>query len=127
MYDVEKLVSIVCECLEAETDCKKYNLEVRQKRGLSPDCTIWISSLDGSSAYRLGELSERRCRSGWILADICAMLDIDQDRLIAAVKSMQRWERHNGRYDREICLTCWMGADDKKRLARFLQCGGGGR
>ena len=52
-------------------------------------------------------------------ADICAMLDINQELLVAAVKSMQRKERHNGRWDNPN-YTCWMNEDDKKRLARFL-------
>ena len=54
-----------------------------------------------------------------ILSDICAMLDINQELLVAAVKSMQRKERHNGRWDNPN-YTCWMNEDDKKRLARFL-------
>lgn len=39
--------------------------------------------------------------------------------LCSAVKSMQRKERHNGRWDNPN-YTCWMNEDDKKRLARFL-------
>jgi len=119
MYDVEKLVSIVCELLDAGTEVKKYNVGLRKMKGLSPDVCLWIPSLDGSEAYRLGELSERYTRSSFILSDICDMLDIDSERLVAVVKSMQRWERHNGRWDHDN-LTCWMNASDKKRLARFL-------
>jgi len=120
MYDIEKLVTLVCEWLEAETDDKQYNLEFRRKKGYAPDANLWIPSLDGSTAYRMGELSERAARSSRILADICMMLDIDQDRLIAAVKSMQRKERHNGRWDNP-CLTQNMGDKDKEHLARFLR------
>ena len=76
-------------------------------------------SLNGSKAYRLGELSEKSGATGSILADICAMLNINQELLVAAVKSMQRKERHNGRWDNPN-YTCWMNEDDKKRLARFL-------
>lgn len=47
------------------------------------------------------------------------MLNINQELLVAAVKSMQRKERHNGRWDNPN-YTCWMNEDDKKRLARFL-------
>lgn len=75
--------------------------------------------LNGSKAYRLGELFEKSGATGSILADICAMLDINQELLVAAVKSMQRKERHNGRWDNPN-YTCWMNEDDKKRLARFL-------
>lgn len=90
MYDVEKLVSVVCDYLDAEADYKKYSLDVRKELGLAPDSTLWIPSLNGSKAYRLGELSEKSGATGSILADICAMLDINQELLVAAVKSMQR-------------------------------------
>lgn len=95
MYDVEKLVSVVCDYLDAEADYKKYSLDVRKELGLAPDSTLWIPSLNGSKAYRLGELSEKSGATGSILADICAMLNINQELLVAAVKSMQRKERHN--------------------------------
>lgn len=119
MYDVEKLVSIVCDYLDAEADYMKYSLDARKELGLAPDSTLWIPSLNGSKAYRLGELSEKSGATGSILADICAMLNINQELLMAAVKSMQRKERHNGRWDNPN-YTCWMNEDDKKRLARFL-------
>ncbi len=120
MYDVEKLIGIVCEWLYTEEEEKKYNLEVRKKKGYAPNANLWIPSLDGSTAYRLGELSERSTRSRMMLADICNMLDIDQDRLVAAVKSMQRKERHNGRWDNP-CLTQWIKDKDKERLSKFLR------
>lgn len=119
MYDVEKLVSIVCEYFEAVSDEEKYNLEVRKNKGYLPHTELWIPSLGGSEAYRLGELSGRTARTGRDLAVVCDMLDIDQDRLIAAVKSMLRKERHNGRWDNPN-LTCWMNHADKERLCRFL-------
>lgn len=89
MYDVEKLVSVVCDYLDAEADYKKYSLNVRKELELAPDSTLWIPSLNGSKAYRLGELSEKSGATGSILADICAMLDINQELLVATVKSMQ--------------------------------------
>lgn len=119
MYDVEKLVSIVCDYLDAEADYMKYSLDTRKELGLAPNSTLWIPFLNGSKAYRLGELFEKSGATGSILADICAMLDINQELLVAAVKSMQRKERHNGRWDNPN-YTCWMNEDDKKRLARFL-------
>ena len=122
MYDIEKLVGIVCDLLEAEEEVRRYNLEIRKAKGYMPDTMLWIPSLGGSEAYRLGELSGRSARSSRILADICAMLDIDQTLLIAAVKSMQRKERHNGRWDNKN-YTCWMNRGDKERLAKFLQIG----
>ena len=119
MYDVEKLVSLVCELFDAEAEGKKYNLEVRKNKGYSPDAYLWVSTLGGSEAYRLGELAERSRQIVWSLATVCDMLDINQDWLIAAVKSMLRKERHNGRWDNPN-LTCWMGREDKERLRRFL-------
>lgn len=122
MYDVEKLVSIVVEYLEAIEENKKYNMEVRKKKGYTPETCLWIPSLDGSTAYRLGELYAREQRLSFVLADICAMLDINQERLIAAVKSMQRKERHNGRWDNPN-LTCWMERVDKEHLLHYIQNG----
>lgn len=119
MYDVEKLASLVCEYFEAEEANKKYNLEVRESKGYLPDTCLWIPSLGGSEAYRLGELAERSRQLSWNLATVCDMLDINQTLLIAAVKSMLRKERHNGRWDNPN-YTCWMNYEDKARLANFL-------
>lgn len=66
MYDVEKLVSIVCDYLDAEADYMKYSLDARKELGLAPDSTLWIPSLNGSKAYRLGELSEKSGATGSI-------------------------------------------------------------
>jgi hypothetical protein len=51
-YDVEKLVSIVCDYLDAEADYMKYSLDARKELGLAPDSTLWIPSLNGSKAYK---------------------------------------------------------------------------
>ena len=75
MYDVEKLVSLVCELFDAEAEGKKYNLEVRKNKGYSPDACLWVSTLGGSEAYRLGELDERSRSAGvWLLSVICWIL-----------------------------------------------------
>lgn len=66
MYDVEKLVSIVCDYLDAEADYMKYSLDARKELGLASDSTLWIPSLNGSKAYRLGELSEKSGATGSI-------------------------------------------------------------
>lgn len=42
MYDVEKLVSIVCDYLDAEADYMKYSLDARKELGLAPDSTICV-------------------------------------------------------------------------------------
>ena len=119
MYDVEKLVGLVCDFFSAEEDYQKYILKVRKNDVCLSDGSIWIPFLGGSEACRLGELSGRREQASWDLATVCDMLDVDENRLIAAVKSMQRKERHNGRWDNPN-LTCWMGWEDKERLRRFL-------
>lgn len=121
MFDVEKLVSIVCEVLENENEMRKHNREIRRARGLDTTSCIWISLLDGSTAYRTGELSGQSAEGWRRLSDICDMLDIDRGALIAAVKSMQRWERHNGRWDRDTAVTCWMSNEDKKHLEKFIK------
>jgi len=123
MFDIEKLVSIVADVLEAEMEYQKYIRKLKEKKRISPDSCVWIPSLNGSESYDLGVLFERSERSGWILSDICAMLGIDQKLLIAVVKSMQRKERHNGRWDNP-CLTYSMRRNDKERLYKFLKAGG---
>ena len=73
MYDVEKLVSVVCDYLDAEADYMKYSLDVRKELGLAPDSTLWIPSLNGSKAYRLGELfeSQERPEAFWLTSAPC--------------------------------------------------------
>lgn len=127
MYDVEKLVSLVCELFDAEAEGKKYNLEVRKNKGYSPDAYLWVSTLGGSEAYRLGELAERSRQIGWSLATVCDMLDINQDWLIAAVKSMLRKERHNGRRWRGFSLSTFFFAlvVSKQQNQAVIRIGGG--
>ncbi len=119
MYNVEKLVSIVCELLDAQADEKAYNLKIQKDKGYVHDTCLWIPALGGSEAYWLGELTERSRQIGCNLATVCDMLDVDQNRLIAAVKSMRRKECHGGKWDNPD-LTCWMEREDKERLCRFL-------
>lgn len=102
MYDVEKLVSLVCELFDAEAEGKKYNLEVRKNKGYSPDAYLWVSTLGGSEAYRLGELAERSRQIGWSLATVCDMLDINQDGKAAEAPGRIRYERSDRRaYQRD--------------------------
>ncbi len=120
MFNVEQLVSIVVDTLEAEKEYRQNNVKIRQQKGLRLDSVIWIPTLDGSAAYDMGVSCEKADRTSSMLRDICVMLDIDQTKLIAAVKSMQRKERHNGRWDNP-CLTCNIGWNDKERLCKFLR------
>ncbi len=119
-FDAEKLISMVYELLESVADHKKYRLEVRAEMRLKPDASLWIPALDGATAYRLGEKSESEAVRWRMMQDMCDMLDIDMERLIAAVKSMRRKECHNGRWDNPD-LTYRMCKDDKDRLIRFLR------
>lgn len=124
-YDVEKLVGIVCDMLEAETADKEYNRKIRKEKGYPSHFSLWVPDLEGEKAYRLGKLTERCDRYGWMIRDVCVMLDVDQSLLIAAVKSMQRKEHRDRRW-RGLCLTCQMRDEDQKRLARFLSNDTGG-
>lgn len=121
MYDVDKLVSIVFDFFEAEEANKQYGLEVRKSKGYRRDAALWIPLLNGSEAFRLGELAERSRQTGWNLSTVCEMLDVDQERLISAVKSMQRWERSRWRWDCTVCLTGRaMEPADEVRFMRFI-------
>ena len=119
-FDAEKLISMVYELLESVADHKKYGLEVRAEMGLKPDASLWIPALDGATAYWLGEKSGSEAVRWRMMQDMCDMLGIDMERLIAAVKSMQRKECHGGKWDNP-CLTYRMYKDDKDRLIRFLR------
>ena len=119
MYDINVLMSAVDEAHEAEKDYREYARKVCKENDLAPDSTIWIPSLDGSTAYRLGELCERSTQKGYEIADICRILDIDQDLLIAVTKSIRRWEKnHAWRQDRviEIRKDNWEGICLQKYL-----------
>ncbi len=120
MFKIEELVSIAIDSLEAESECQKYNRQVRMERGMSPNSSLRIPSLNGSDGYQLGVVSECRDRSRYILINICNMLEIDYKRLIATVKSMRRKECHNGRGDNP-CLTRFIEQRDKEKLYKFLQ------
>lgn len=92
MYDINRLLVIVSDALNTELDMKEYCRKVRAEKDLSPDDTLWIPSLDGNTAHRLGELCERDTQKWTEVADICAILNINQNLLVAAVKAIRRWE-----------------------------------
>lgn len=85
-YDINYLAEVVNDALNEEEwfhVCTK-NLP----RGYIPD-------MDPASAHRLGELTER-VNGAWHTAAVaCKLLEVDQARLIAVVKSMNRNERRN--------------------------------
>ncbi len=122
MLDVEKLISIVTDVLEAKMEYEKFYRELRKEKRIPSGMCLWIPSLNGSEGYRLGELYERYYRSSLVLFDVCDVVGIDYKRLIAAAKSMQRKERCNWRWNASFsCLTCFVNQDDKERMCKFLQ------
>lgn len=66
MYDVEKLVSIVCDYLDAEADYMKYSLDARKERHNgrwdNPNYTCWMNEDDKKRLARF--LSNERGESG---------------------------------------------------------------
>lgn len=103
--NTEILINMVTEYFEVEAENKKYNIQVRKEKGLDKDATLWIPTLDGSTAYRLGELAER-CQIMWsALNRLCEIVDFDYSRLVSTVKSIRRWEEHGGKYDRIVHCT----------------------
>lgn len=120
MSKIMELIRIVSDALDTETSQREYNWEIRKKRGLPRDVVMDVQCLNGYEAYRIGELSER-CRMSWsMLSDICMLMDIDQNTLLAAVKSMRRWERHNGRWGREIYPTSCLSWEVMERMMKFI-------
>ena len=53
MYDVEKLVYIVCDYLEAEADYMKYILDEINELVLAAGYNLLIPSMNCSKSYRL--------------------------------------------------------------------------
>jgi len=118
MYDVKKVISIVFDALYAEQDMEEYCRELKIKEKIPVNETIWIPALEGSKAHRLGVLYERAGRMWREIADICSILNIDQNCLIASVKAMRRWEKHNGLYDRVLNVDSY--SENGACLVRFL-------
>lgn len=111
MYDMEILISIVYNFLDMAAKYKKYEIAMRRyAASASPTNIVYLGMLFGQ--YQHGY---------WALSDVCKLLDIDQKRLVSAVKSMLRWERSRSRWD---CKSWIMGINmkesDKERLAKYL-------
>lgn len=123
MNDINMCITIVSDivsdALNAEQDYLAYCRNIRKELGLGPNAEIWIPSLDGHKAFRLGELSEESSQKWHNVAVICKLLGIDQYRLIAAMKSIFRWEKNHGRYDRVVYVE--QNIDEGRRLIQFLR------
>ena len=118
MYDINMLITIADNALDAEHDYLTYCRDTRKELGLYPNAELWIPSLDGSKAFRLGELSERSTQKWSEVTEICNLLGIVLDRLISDTKSISRWEKDHGRYDRIVHIC--RDNDAGRRLAQFL-------
>lgn len=114
---IDILINVVSDALDANQAYLAFCRELRTKRGLLPNESIWIPSLSGSDAYRLGELCERESAKWSSVVQFCHLMGLEPDLLIATVKSINRWEAHNGLYDRSLCLQI-KGVKD--RVLRFL-------
>lgn len=117
---MSNLISIVADTLSSNEDYLAYCREIRENRGLTHDASIWIPNLDGSTAHRLGAKGEKTDQMYYSLANICSLMHFDQNALIACVKSMQRWEKHNGRWDRDISLFMQLSHRDAESMKRFI-------
>lgn len=114
---IDMLINVVSDALDANQEYLAFCRKLRKKHGLLSKESIWIPSLSGSDAYRLGELCKGES-AGWSnVGQICHLMGLDSDLLITTVKSIKRWEAHNGLYDRSLCLQI-KGVKD--RVLRFL-------
>lgn len=101
---IDILINVVSDAMEATQEYLAFCRDLRAKHKMSLGSTIWIPSLPGSEAHRLGELCERESARWASVTQICQLMELDQDFLIATVKSIKQWEAHNGLYDRNVCL-----------------------
>ena len=102
--NVDVLISMVNDMNEAERDYNECCRKIRLKYKIPAGSTIWIPSLSGSDAHLLGAACERAEERANSVAKVCHILSIDQDLLIATIKSLNRWENHKGFYDRHVYL-----------------------
>ena len=68
---IDMLINVVSDALDANRDYLAFCRELRTKRGLLPKESIWIPSLSGNDAHRLGELCERESAKWSGVAQIC--------------------------------------------------------
>lgn len=119
VYDINRLMGVVDEVLEAEKEYQKYCREIVADKGLPPKTSIWVPTLDGNKAHRLGELCERSTQKWTEIAEICSILDIDQKLLIAVTKSIRRLERNHWKYERLLSIE--KDNYDGIRMMQYLQ------
>ena len=101
---IDILINVVSDAMEATQEYRAFCRKLHTKHKMPLESTIWIPSLPGNDAYRLGELYERESARWASVTQICQLVGLDQDLLIATVKSIKRWEAHGGLYDRSLCL-----------------------
>lgn len=121
MFDIQKLIAIVTDALDDNAEMIRHNIQIRANMGLPKDALLWVPTMKGDVAYRTGELTERSSQNWRKICDICHFEDVDPERLISAVKSMQRWEKHNGRWDRKAWPTSILTLSDERRLVKYLK------
>lgn len=107
--DIVKLLDYTEEVLNTEAEMKLH------RRTLP--ALVWIPDLDGSAAYREGELDARSSEAWNGLATVCHILGLEEKELIAVAKSIRRWQIHGGKYDRLVYYK--PGTED--RIARYLK------
>ena len=83
-YDVNYLVQVVNDALSEE---EWYHAQTKDlPHG-------YIPSMKPEIAHRWGELTERLSGAWNAVSVACKLLNVDQDRLVSVVKSMNRYER----------------------------------
>ena len=108
--------------MEATQEYRAFCRKLHTKHKIPLESTIWIPSLPGNDAYRLGELYERESARWASVTQICQLVGLDQDLLIATVKSIKRWEAHGGLYDRSLCLQITAVRERVPRSLRDKNC-----
>ena len=87
---IDILINVVSDAMEATQEYLAFCRDLRAKHKMSLGSTIWIPSLPGSEAHRLGELCERESARWASVTQICQLMELDQDFLIATVKSIKQ-------------------------------------
>ena len=87
---IENLCFEYFETVEAR-ELKARELRLKYKDSLCFDGSLWIPSLEGSDAYRQGELCERVQAKDDMVNLVCKLNGIDSTALFSLAKSIRNW------------------------------------
>jgi hypothetical protein len=105
-YKIDALIEATVATLQEEEAYKMF---------LTSWTGGWFESKSPQEQVNYTKYSERESAAWNALQSVCKTIDVDMDTLIPVVKAINRYEKHNGRYDRAI-HTCFMRQDSFRMM-----------